>query len=108
MMVNSENHHRATLVQEIAHIQFLKLTHLVLWGNRLDSLETLVQIHMPLLQELDLCIPSIIQILIASVQLDWGERLDGLVLRTSVFVISSSFRREQVHGRPDPIPGLFP
>ena len=53
-MGNVGNNHRATLVKEIAHIHFTALTHLLLGGNRIESVEGLARVQMAHIQSVNL------------------------------------------------------
>ena len=46
VMDNADNNYRATIVKEIAHIHFTVLTELQLGGNRIESVEGLVRVHL--------------------------------------------------------------
>ena len=54
-MDDVDNNHRATIVQEIAHIHFAALITLTLAGNRIESVEGLARVQMPHIERLGLC-----------------------------------------------------
>ena len=54
-MGNVDYNSRATIVKEIAHIEFTALTKLYLVGNRIESVEGLARVHMPHIETVGLC-----------------------------------------------------
>ena len=54
-MDHAEHNERATVVKEIAHINFTALTQLDLVGNKIKSIEGLPRVGMPHITILNLC-----------------------------------------------------
>jgi hypothetical protein len=52
---NVDENQRPTIVKELEHIHLLSLNVLFLWGNQIQSIEGLARLHMPFVEELNLC-----------------------------------------------------
>jgi DNA polymerase/3'-5' exonuclease PolX len=52
---NVDNNDRPTMVKEISHVHFTALTQLQLGGNKIESAEGLIRVHMAHIKCLFLC-----------------------------------------------------
>ena len=63
-----ENNSRASLLKELSHIHFPNLIYLGIWRNQIESLEGIIRVDMPNMEDLQLGKSSIKQTETASLQ----------------------------------------